>query len=62
VTSLNTFSRATATDSRSAFGHSFGGLVVLETARCQPIFDELFVYEPGVPVAHCGWHHCRSSV
>lgn len=41
---------ATATDSRSAFGHSFGGLVVLETARRQPIFDELFVYEPGVPV------------
>jgi pimeloyl-ACP methyl ester carboxylesterase len=41
---------ATATGSRSAFGHSFGGLVVLETARRQPIFDELFVYEPGVPV------------
>ena len=41
---------ATATGSRSAFGHSFGGLVVLETARHQPIFDELFVYEPGVPV------------
>jgi pimeloyl-ACP methyl ester carboxylesterase len=41
---------ATATDSRSAFGHSFGGLVVLETARRQPIFDELFVYEPGVPL------------
>jgi pimeloyl-ACP methyl ester carboxylesterase len=41
---------ATATGSRSAFGHSFGGLVVLETARRRPIFDELFVYEPGVPV------------
>lgn len=41
---------AAATDSRSAFGHSFGGLVVLETARHQPTFDELFVYEPGVPV------------
>jgi pimeloyl-ACP methyl ester carboxylesterase len=41
---------ATATGSRSAFGHSFGGLVVLETARRQPIFDQLFVYEPGVPV------------
>jgi pimeloyl-ACP methyl ester carboxylesterase len=40
---------ATATGSRAAFGHSFGGLVVLETARSQPIFDELFVYEPGVP-------------
>jgi pimeloyl-ACP methyl ester carboxylesterase len=41
---------ATATDSRLAFGHSFGGLVVLETARRQPTFDEVFVYEPGVPV------------
>lgn len=41
---------AMATGSRAAFGHSFGGLVVLETARHQPIFDELFVYEPGVPV------------
>jgi pimeloyl-ACP methyl ester carboxylesterase len=41
---------ATATHSRAAFGHSFGGLVVLETARRQPIFDELFVYEPGVPL------------
>lgn len=39
---------AAATDSRAAFGHSFGGLVALETARHQPIFDELFVYEPGV--------------
>jgi pimeloyl-ACP methyl ester carboxylesterase len=41
---------ATATGSRAAFGHSFGGLVVLETARRQSIFDELFVYEPGIPV------------
>jgi pimeloyl-ACP methyl ester carboxylesterase len=41
---------ATATGSRSAFGHSFGGLVALETAVRQPCFDELFVYEPGVPV------------
>jgi pimeloyl-ACP methyl ester carboxylesterase len=41
---------ASVTGSRSAFGHSFGGLIVLETARRQPIFDELFVYEPGVPV------------
>jgi pimeloyl-ACP methyl ester carboxylesterase len=41
---------ATATGSRSAFGHSFGGLVVLEAARRQAIFGELFVYEPGVPV------------
>ena len=41
---------ATATGSRAAFGHSFGGLVVIETARRQSIFDELFVYEPGVPL------------
>lgn len=41
---------ATATGSRAAFGHSFGGLVVLETARREPVFDELFVFEPGVPV------------
>lgn len=41
---------ASATGSRAAFGHSFGGLVVLETARRQPIFDELSVYEPGVPL------------
>ena len=41
---------AAATGSRAAFGHSFGGLVVLETAIRQPIFDEVFVYEPGVPI------------
>jgi pimeloyl-ACP methyl ester carboxylesterase len=41
---------ATATGSRAAFGHSFGGLVVLETARREPVFDEVFVYEPGVPL------------
>lgn len=41
---------ATATGARAALGHSFGGLVVLETARRQPIFDKLFVYEPGVPL------------
>jgi predicted alpha/beta superfamily hydrolase len=34
----------------AAFGHSFGGLVVLETARRQPVFREVFVYEPGVPI------------
>jgi pimeloyl-ACP methyl ester carboxylesterase len=39
---------ATATGSTAAFGHSFGGLVVLETARRRPLFDELFVYEPGI--------------
>ena len=39
-----------ATGSAAVFGHSFGGLVVLETARRRPIFDEMFVYEPGVPI------------
>ena len=42
---------ATATHARRAFGHSFGGLVVLETARHHHIFDELYVYEPGVSIA-----------
>jgi pimeloyl-ACP methyl ester carboxylesterase len=41
---------ADATGSTAAFGHSFGGLVVLETARRQLIFDELFVYDPGIPL------------
>ncbi len=39
---------AAATGSTAAFGHSFGGLVVLETARRRPMFNELFVYEPGI--------------
>jgi pimeloyl-ACP methyl ester carboxylesterase len=42
---------AMATQTRAAFGHSFGGLVVLETARHHPVFDELYLYEPGVSVA-----------
>lgn len=41
---------AQSTRAAAAFGHSFGGLVVLETARRQPAFDQLFVYEPGVPL------------
>jgi pimeloyl-ACP methyl ester carboxylesterase len=43
---------AVTADSGSAivFGHSFGGLVALEAARRQPIFDHVFVYEPGVPI------------
>lgn len=47
----------TATGARLAFGHSYGGLVVLETARVFPMFDRLAVYEPGVPVAPVptGW-------
>ena len=31
----------------ATFGHSFGGLVALETARRGPLTDELFLYEPG---------------
>ncbi len=41
---------ASRTGATAVFGHSFGGLVALETARRQPIFDQLFVYEPGVPI------------
>ncbi|WP_169946914.1 alpha/beta fold hydrolase [Microbispora sp. H11081] len=37
-----------ATGARLAFGHSYGGLVVLETARTFPLFDRIAVYEPGV--------------
>jgi pimeloyl-ACP methyl ester carboxylesterase len=39
---------AASTGATAVFGHSFGGLVVLETARRQPAFEQLFVYEPGV--------------
>jgi pimeloyl-ACP methyl ester carboxylesterase len=42
---------AIATQARAAFGHSFGGLVVLETARDHAVFDELYLYEPGVCIA-----------
>jgi pimeloyl-ACP methyl ester carboxylesterase len=41
---------ASSTGATAVFGHSFGGLVALETARQQPTFDHLFVYEPGVPL------------
>jgi pimeloyl-ACP methyl ester carboxylesterase len=40
-----------ATGARLAFGHSYGGLVILETQRLFPVFDRLAVYEPGVPSA-----------
>ncbi|WP_157254286.1 alpha/beta fold hydrolase [Nonomuraea typhae] len=45
------------TGARLAFGHSYGGLVVLETARRFPLFERVAVYEPGVPVAPVptGW-------
>ena len=39
-----------ATGAGMVFGHSFGGLVALETARRHPVFEELVVYEPGVPL------------
>ena len=39
-----------STGATSVFGHSFGGLVALETARRQPVFGQLFVYEPAVPL------------
>ncbi|MFL5828962.1 MAG: alpha/beta fold hydrolase [Solirubrobacteraceae bacterium] len=41
---------AEATGSTVVFGHSFGGLVALETARRRDIFELLYAYEPGVPI------------
>jgi pimeloyl-ACP methyl ester carboxylesterase len=41
---------ARSSGATAVFGHSFGGLVALETARRQRVFDQLFVYEPGVPL------------
>jgi pimeloyl-ACP methyl ester carboxylesterase len=49
---------AAATGSEAVFGHSFGGLVALETARTQAVFGDVFVYEPGVPLRgqiRVGW-------
>lgn len=49
---------AAATGATAVFGHSFGGLIALETARQQPVFEQLFAYEPGVPIRgqfHLGW-------
>ncbi|TDC88917.1 alpha/beta hydrolase [Nonomuraea deserti] len=37
------------TGARLAFGHSYGGLVILETARSFPVFERIAVYEPGLP-------------
>jgi pimeloyl-ACP methyl ester carboxylesterase len=39
-----------ATGARYVFGHSFGGLVALETARRDPGIAKLALYEPGVSV------------
>lgn len=41
---------ARSTGAKAVFGHSFGGLVALETARREPAFGQLFIYEPGVPL------------
>lgn len=39
-----------ATGATAVFGHSYGGLVALETARRTGVFSRLAVYEPGVSV------------
>ena len=39
-----------ATGVGAVFGHSYGGLVVLETARRTEVFSQIAVYEPGVSV------------
>jgi pimeloyl-ACP methyl ester carboxylesterase len=39
------------TGARLAVGHSYSGLVLLETARAFQVFDRIAVYEPGVPSA-----------
>jgi pimeloyl-ACP methyl ester carboxylesterase len=38
------------TGAKRVFGHSYGGFVVLETARRSHVFDRLAVYEPGVSI------------
>ncbi|NJP91902.1 alpha/beta hydrolase [Nonomuraea sp. FMUSA5-5] len=45
------------TGARLAFGHSYGGLALLETARTHPVFERIVAWEPGVPVAPVptGW-------
>jgi pimeloyl-ACP methyl ester carboxylesterase len=47
-----------ATGADLVFGHSFGGLVALETARTRSGLERVFVYEPGVPLHghfNSGW-------
>ncbi len=39
------------TGAQMIFGHSYGGLVALETARHTQVFERIAVYEPGVSVA-----------
>ena len=38
-----------ATGASRVFGHSYGGLAVLETARQSDLFTKVVVYEPGSP-------------
>jgi len=38
------------THATRVFGHSYGGLVVLETAKRSPIFTDMALYEPGVSI------------
>ncbi|MGK8488245.1 alpha/beta fold hydrolase [Nocardia asiatica] len=42
----------TGTGARLAFGHSYGGLAILETVRSSPVFDRIALYEPGTPGGH----------
>jgi pimeloyl-ACP methyl ester carboxylesterase len=39
-----------ATGASFLFGHSFGGLVALETARMNNLFTKIALYEPGVSI------------
>jgi pimeloyl-ACP methyl ester carboxylesterase len=39
-----------ATGAAYIFGHSFGGLIVLETARMNTLFTKIALYEPGVSI------------
>jgi pimeloyl-ACP methyl ester carboxylesterase len=39
-----------ATGATYIFGHSFGGLIVLETARMNTLFTKIALYEPGVSI------------
>jgi pimeloyl-ACP methyl ester carboxylesterase len=39
-----------ATGATFLFGHSFGGLVALETARMNNLFTKIALYEPGVSI------------
>jgi len=41
---------ADATGATRVFGHSYGGLVALETARRSGIFTRVAVYEPGISI------------